>query len=121
MRFAVAALSLGLLCSPAHAEERWTEEACKAVRDLEAFYYASAPDLTSKAWSIRPLLVLQRDHCGVEVQMKLEESDKVIKLRLWPAHVCSVLANTKGVRSVLAKPLDEHCAEAPPATEKTKG
>jgi hypothetical protein len=118
MRFLVAAFSLGLLGSPAHSEERWTEPACKAVQDLESFYYSTAPDLTSKAWAIRPLLVLERDHCGAEVQLKLEESDKVIRLHLWPAHVCTLLANTKGVRSVLAKPLDEHCVVT--ATGKSK-
>jgi hypothetical protein len=120
MRFAVAALSLGLFCAPAHADERWTDEACRAVQDLETFYYKTAPDLTSKAWAVRPLLVLERDHCGVEVQMKIEESDRVIKLHLWPAHVCDVLAKTTGIRSVLAKPLDEHCVGVA-ATSKSKG
>lgn len=92
-------------------DERWSDEACKSVQDLEASYYKTFPDLTSKAWAVKPLLVLERDHCGVEVQMKLDESDKVIKLRLWPAHVCAALSNTKHIRSILAKPLDEHCGE----------
>src|SRR5262245_26502231 len=108
MRSAAAVLCLSVISSPVHASDRWTDEACKAVEDLEAFYSKSAPDLTSKAWSIRPLLVLQRDHCGVEVTMKIEESDKVIKLHLWPAHVCTILSNTKGIRAALAKPLDQH-------------
>jgi hypothetical protein len=111
MRFAGAALCL-VLAGSAHADERWSEEACKSVQDLEAFYYRTAPDLTSKAWSVRPLLVLERDHCGLEVKMKLDESDNVIKLHLWPAHVCAVLNHAKGIRSVLAKPLDEHCSDA---------
>ncbi len=119
MRFAAATVCLGLLCGPAHAGERWSEEACRTVLDLEAFYYKSAPDLTSKAWAVRPLLVLERDHCGAEVQLKIDESDRVIKLHLWPAHVCAALAKTKGVRSVLAKPLDQHCADR--TTEGTRG
>ena len=120
MRLAAAALCLGLLSVPTHAAERWPEDACKAVQDLEGFYYKTTPDLTSKAWAVRPLLVLQRDHCGAEVHMKLEETDKVIKLRLWPAHVCAVLAKTKSLRSVLAKQLDEHCTDST-VSEKTKG
>ncbi len=122
MRLAGAALCLVLLglvwAGSAHADERWSEEACKSVQDLEAFYSNSAPDLTSKAWSVRPLLVLERDHCGVDVKMRIEESEKVIKLRLWPAHVCEALARTKAIRTVLAKPLDEHCSEN--AIEKAK-
>ncbi len=42
--------------------------------------------------------------------MKIEESEKVIKLRLWPAHVCEALGKTKGVRTILARQLDEHCS-----------
>lgn len=110
MRFAAATLCLGLLCTSAHADERWTDAACKSVQDLTAFYSKDAPDLTTKAWSIRPLLVLQRDHCGVEVTMKIDETDKVIRRHLWPAHVCTALNGTKGVRQILAKQLDAHCA-----------
>jgi hypothetical protein len=111
MRLAGAALYL-VLAGSAHAEERWPAEACNSVQELETFYYNSTPDLTNKAWAVRPLLVLERDHCGVDVKMKIEESDNVVKLHLWPAHVCAALANTKGLRSVLAKPLDEHCENA---------
>lgn len=120
MRFAVAAVFASLLFSTAQADERWSEEACRSVQDLQAFYYKTSPDLTSKAWAIRPLLVLQRDHCGVEVQMKIEESDKVIKSHLWPTHVCEALSKTKGVRAVLAKQLDQHCVGGVVA-DKIKG
>ncbi|MCP4620594.1 MAG: hypothetical protein GY844_29665 [Bradyrhizobium sp.] len=116
MRIAMAALCLGLLCpglmaGSAHAEERWPEAACKGIGDLEAFYSKTVSDPTDRAWAVRPLLVLLRDHCGAEVKMKLEESDSVIKLRLWPAHVCAALASSKPIRSVLAKPLDKHCSQ----------
>jgi hypothetical protein len=121
MRVAAAALCLGLIAQAVHAEERWPEAACKDVQDLETFYFETTPDLTSKAWTTRPLLVLLRDHCGAEVKMKLEESDKVIKLRLWPSHVCAALASSKRVRSLLAGPLDKHCAQNAVAKEKAKG
>lgn len=116
MRLAGAAALCVVLACPgwagtAHADERWSDDACKSVQDLEAFYYKSSPDLTSKAWAVRPLLVLERDHCGADVKMKIEESENVIKRRLWPIHVCEALARTKGVRTVLAKQLDEHCSE----------
>ena len=120
MRLAGAAVCL-VLAGSAHADERWPAEACNSVQELEAFYYNSIPDLTSKAWAVRSLLVLERDHCGVEVKMKIEESDNVIKLHLWPAHVCAALANTKGLRSVLAKQLDEHCSENAMAKRKAGG
>ncbi len=120
MRIAGAALIL-VLAGSAHADERWPAEICSSVQRLEAFYDSSSPDLTSRAWAIRPLLVLQRDHCGVEVTMKIEESDNVIKRHLWPAHVCAALANTKGIRSVLAKPLDNHCSENAMAGKKSGG
>jgi hypothetical protein len=119
MRLAGAALCL-VLAGSAHAEDRWSDEACKNVSDLEQFYSESAPDLTSKAWAVRPLLVLQRDHCGIEIKMKLDETDKVIKRRLWPEHVCAVLSNTKHVRSMLAKQLDEHCSEAGMVQQKAR-
>lgn len=118
MRLAGTALCL-VLAGSAHAEERWSAEACKSVQDLEAFYYKSIPDPTNKAWAVRPLLVLERDHCGLEVKMKLDDTDKVIKLRLWPTHVCAVLSNTKHVRSILAKPLDKHCSENAMTKEKS--
>lgn len=119
-----AALSVGLLCSvwmagSACAAERWPEAACKDIQELEAFYLKTTPDLTTRAWSVRPLLVLLRDHCGLEVTMKIEESDRVIKRRLWPSYVCEALASTKGVRKVLAKPLDKHCSENVEAKDKS--
>jgi hypothetical protein len=118
MRLAAAAALCLVLAASAHADERWSDEACKSVGDLETFYYNSSPDLTSKAWAVRPLLVLERDHCGVDVKMKIEESEKVIKLRLWPVHVCEALAKTKGVRTMLARQLDEHCSENAIAQDK---
>jgi len=120
MRLAGAALCL-VLAGSAHADERWPTEACNSVQELEAFYNNSITDLTSKAWAVRPLLVLERDHCGVEVKMKIEESDNVIKMHLWPEHVCVALANFKGLRSVLAKPLDKHCSESVMAKKKAGG
>ena len=120
MRVATAALCLGLMAGSAHAEERWPEAACKDIQDLEAFYSKTVPDLTDRAWAVRPLLVLLRDHCGAEVKLKLEESDNVIKLRLWPSHVCAVLASSKPVRSMLAKPLDKHCSQTAIAKDKAK-
>jgi hypothetical protein len=120
MRVATAALCLGLMAGSAHAEERWPEAACKDIWDLEAFYSKTVSDISERAWSVRPLLVLLRDHCGAEVKMKLEESDNVIKLRLWPSHVCAVLASSKPVRSMLAKPLDKHCSQTAIAKDKAK-
>ena len=120
MRVVTAALCLGLMAGSAHAQERWPEAACKDIGDLEAFYSRTVSDPTDKAWAVRPLLVLLRDHCGAEVKMKLEESENVIKLRLWPSHVCAVLASSKPVRSVLAKPLDKHCSQNAIAKDKAK-
>lgn len=117
MRVAAASLCLGLLSfvgpitGPAHADERWPEAACQDIQELEEFYSRSAPDLTSKAWTVRPLLVLLRDHCGVEVTMKIEESDKVVKRRLWPTKVCSALGSSKRLQSMFAAPLDKHCSQ----------
>jgi hypothetical protein len=65
--------------------------------------------------------VLERDHRGFEVKMKLEESDKIVKLRLWPWYVCAILAGPKRIRSMLAKPLDEHCSENATAKQKAGG
>ena len=125
MRVATAAvclvlLCLGLIAGGAHAQERWPEAACKDIGDLEAFYSRTVSDPTDKAWAVRPLLVLLRDHCGAEVKMKIEESENVIKLRLWPSHVCAVLASSKPVRSMLAKPLDKHCSQNVVAKDKAK-
>ena len=120
MRVATAALCLGLIAGSAHGEERWPEAACKDIQGLEEFYSKTVSDPTDKAWAVRPLLVLLRDHCGAEVKMKLEESDSVIKLRLWPSHVCAALSSSKPIRSVLAKPLDKHCGQNAMAKDKAK-
>ena len=53
--------------------------------------------------------------------MKLEESDNVIKLRLWPSHVCAALASSKRIRSMLATPLDKHCSQNAITKDKPKG
>lgn len=111
MRLTVVASCLCLFAGLAHADERWPEKPCKDVQDLEAFYDKNAPDPTIKAWALRPLLVLERDHCGLEVHMKFEEAEKVIQLKRWPAHVCAVLRGSKPARSLLAKELQDHCTE----------
>jgi hypothetical protein len=121
MRIAAAGLCFGAMICIAHAEERWPEAACKNVQELEAFYEKNATDLTLKAWSTKPLLVLLRDHCGVEVQVKVEESDRIIKSERWPSHVCSALVGSKRLRAVLAKPLQAHCGEAVATKEKSSG
>ena len=122
---------------PMHADRRFRRSARRAVRrtrkaveneirrlpslDLERSIIRPLPIRTGKGWAIKSLLVLERDHRGFEVKMKLEESDKIVKLRLWPWYVCAVLAGPKCIRSMLAKPLDEHCSENAMAKQKAGG